>query len=152
MPEIQSDRHRMLTVKKFAFVLIFTPMKEMPKLSRRERQIMDVLFSRGRATATEILEAIDDPPGNSAMRTLLRVLEEKGHVRHEEVGRVYYYEPTVTLETARRTALDHLIETFFHGSLESVVATMMKHNRKKLDPDQAERIAEMIRDAAKKGR
>ena len=113
---------------------------------------MDVLFSRGRATATEILEAIDDPPGNSAMRTLLRVLEEKGHVRHEEVGRVYYYEPTVALETARRSALDHLIDTFFQGSLESVVSTMIKLNRKKLDAEQAERIAGMIRDAAKKGR
>ena len=127
-------------------------MKKPQTLSRRERQIMDVLFSRGRATATEILEAIDDPPGNSAMRTLLRVLEEKGHVRHEEVGRVYYYEPTVALETARRSALDHVIDTFFHGSMESVVSTMIKLNRKKLDAEQAERIAGMIRDAAKKGR
>ncbi|HET8773048.1 MAG TPA: BlaI/MecI/CopY family transcriptional regulator [Thermoanaerobaculia bacterium] len=124
----------------------------LPKLSRRERQIMDVLFSRGRASAAEILEAIDDPPGNSAMRTLLRVLEEKGHVKHEEVGRVYYYIPTVPLEAARRSALSHLVDTFFEGSMENVVSTLVKLNRKKLDPDQAARIARMIEESAKKGR
>lgn len=123
-----------------------------PGLSRRERQIMDVLFSRGRASAAEILEAIDDPPGNSAMRTLLRVLEEKGHVKHEEVGRVYYYVPTVPLEAARRSALSHLVDTFFEGSMENVVSTLVKLNRKKLDPDQAARIARMIEESAKKGR
>ncbi|HEX6098208.1 MAG TPA: BlaI/MecI/CopY family transcriptional regulator [Thermoanaerobaculia bacterium] len=121
-------------------------------LSRRERQIMDVLFSRGRASAAEILEAIDDPPGNSSMRTLLRVLEEKGHVRHEEVGRVYYYMPTIALETARRSALSHLVDTFFEGSVESVVAALVKMNRRKLDPDEAARIARMIEESAKKGR
>jgi predicted transcriptional regulator len=124
----------------------------LPRLSRRERQIMDVLFSRGRASAAEILEAIDDPPGNSAMRTLLRVLEEKGHVKHEEVGRVYYYEPTVPLEAARRSALSHLVDTFFEGSMENVVSTLVKLNRKKQDPDQAARIARMIEESAKKGR
>lgn len=113
---------------------------------------MDVLFSRGRASAAEILEAIDDPPGNSAMRTLLRVLEEKGHVKHEEVGRVYYYIPTVPLEAARRSALSHLVDTFFEGSMENVVSTLVKLNRKKLDPDQAARIARMIEESAKKGR
>lgn len=121
-------------------------------LSRRERQIMDVLFARGRATATEILEAIDDPPGNSAMRTLLRVLEDKGHVRHEEVGRVYHYMPTMALDTARQSALSHLVETFFEGSTESVVSALIKMNRKKLHPDEAARIARMIEDAARKGR
>lgn len=124
----------------------------LPRLSRRERQIMDVLFSRGRASAAEILEAIEDPPGNSAMRTLLRVLEEKGHVRHEEVGRVYHYMPTVPLEAARRSALSHLVDTFFDGSVESVVAALVKLNRRKLDPDEAARIARMIEDSAKKGR
>lgn len=124
----------------------------LPRLSRRERQIMDVLFSRGRASAAEILEAIDDPPGNSAMRTLLRVLEEKGHVRHEEVGRVYYYLPTVPLEAARRSALSHLVDTFFDGSIESVVAALVKLNRRKLDPDEAARITRMIEESAKKGR
>jgi predicted transcriptional regulator len=121
-------------------------------LSRRERQIMDVLFARGRATAAELVEAIPDGPGNSAMRTLLRVLEEKGHVKHEEVGRVFLYSPTVPIETARRSAVRHLVETFFEGSMEDVVSTMLKLRRNKLDPREAERIARMIEDAAKKGR
>ena len=121
-------------------------------LSRRERQIMDALFARGRASAAEILESIDDPPGNSAMRTLLRVLEDKGHVRHEEVGRVYYYMPTMALETARQSALSHLVDTFFEGSTENVVSALIKLNRKKLDPAAASRIARLIEDAARKGR
>ena len=121
-------------------------------LSRRERQIMDVLFARGRATAAELVEAIPDGPGNSAMRTLLRVLEEKGHVKHEEVGRVFHYMPTVPIEAARRSAVRHLVETFFEGSMEDVVSTMLKLRRNKLDPREAERIARMIEDAAKKGR
>lgn len=121
-------------------------------LSRRERQILDVLFTRGHASATEILGAIDDPPSNSSMRTLLRVLEDKGHVKHEEVGRVYVYTPTVPLETARRSAVNHLIETFFDGSIESVVATMLKVRRNKLSTDEAERIARMIESAARQGR
>ena len=91
------------------------------RMSRRERQIMEVVLARGRATATEIIEALPDPPGNSAMRTLLRVLEQKGYVIHEEVGRVYYYSPTMTRESARRSALRHLVDTFFEGSAESVV-------------------------------
>jgi BlaI family transcriptional regulator, penicillinase repressor len=121
-------------------------------LSRRERQIMDVLFARGKATAAEIMDAIPDAPGNSAMRTLLRVLEEKGHVTHEEVGRVYYYSPTVAIDTARRSALRHMVDTFFEGSMENVVAAMLKLRRNKLDPEEAERIASMIEEAAKKGR
>lgn len=126
--------------------------KTPPPLSRRERQIMDVLFAAGRASAAEILEAIDDPPGNSAMRTLLGVLEEKGHVRHEEVGRTYYYMPTTSIETARRFALTHLLDTFFEGSIENVVSTMLQLRRRGLDGDEAERIARMIEQAARKGR
>lgn len=113
---------------------------------------MDVLFARGKATAAEIVEAIPDPPGNSAVRTLLRVLEEKGHVTHEEVGRVYLYTPTVARDTARRSALRHLVDTFFDGSVESVVSTMLTLRRNRIDPEEAERIARMIREAAKKGR
>jgi BlaI family penicillinase repressor len=112
---------------------------------------MDVLFARGKATAGEILAAIAEPPSYSTMRTLLRVLEEKGHVRHEEVGRVYVYEPTVPLEAARRTALGHVIETFFGGSVESLVAATVKL-RRPLQPEEAERIARIIEDAARKGR
>lgn len=125
---------------------------ELPSLTRRERQIMDVLFARGRATATEIIEDIPDAPSNSAMRTLLRVLEEKGHATHEEVGRVYFYEPTVSRDSAGRSALRHVIDTFFEGSIEDVVSTMLKLLRRKLDAGEAGRIARMIDEAAKKGR
>lgn len=121
------------------------------QLTRRERQIMDILFSRGRSSAAEILGQIDDPPSYSGLRTLLRVLEEKGHVRHEEVGRVYYYTPTTPLEVAQKSALAHLVNTFFDGSIESVVSTLVKMNRK-IDPDEAARIARMIEGAARKGR
>ena len=113
---------------------------------------MDVLFARGRATAAEILEAIADPPSNSAMRTLLKVLEDKGHVTHEEMGRVYVYKPTMAIETARSSALRHVVDTFFEGSMESVVAAAIKLSRDQIDPDEAERIAEMIREAARRGR
>jgi predicted transcriptional regulator len=124
----------------------------MPPLSRRERQIMDVLFARGRATAAEVGEGMRDAPSNSALRTLLRVLEDKGHVQHEEVGRVYFYSPTIGLETARRSAVRHLVETFFAGSMEDVVSTMLKLRRNRLEPGEAERIARMIEEAARKGR
>jgi predicted transcriptional regulator len=123
-----------------------------PPLTRRERQIMDVLYAQGRATASEILEAIPDAPSNSAVRTLLRVLAEKGHVTFEEVGRVYYYSPTMPIESARRSALRHLVDTFFEGSMENVVSTMLKLRRNRIDADEAERLARMIADAAKKGR
>lgn len=113
---------------------------------------MDVLYARGRATAAEIVDAIPDAPSNSAMRTLLKVLMDKGHVTFEEVGRVYYYSPTTSLETARRSALNHLVDTFFEGSVESVVSTMLKVRRNRLDAGEAERIARMIEEAAKKGR
>ncbi|HWN83164.1 MAG TPA: BlaI/MecI/CopY family transcriptional regulator [Candidatus Udaeobacter sp.] len=123
-----------------------------PPLSRRERQIMDVLFARGRATAAEIGAAIPDAPSNSALRTLLRVLEEKGHAQHEEIGRAYFYSPTVRLETARRSALQHLVDTFFAGSMEDVVSTMLKLRRNGIEPEEAARLRRMIEDAARKGR
>ena len=126
--------------------------KRPPALSRRERQIMDVLFARHRATAAEIVEAIPDAPSNSAVRTLLRVLEDKGHVTHQEVGRVYFYSPTQSLDTARRSALRHVIDTFFAGSVENVVSTILALERNGLDSATADRIARMIEEAGKKGR
>jgi predicted transcriptional regulator len=125
---------------------------EAPPLTRRERQIMDVLFARGRASAAELLDAIAVPPTNSTMRTLLKVLEEKGHVRHEELGRVYYYIPTQPLATARRSALNHLIDTFFDGSVANLVSAIVKLPRKQLSQDEAERLAALIADSAVEGR
>ena len=126
--------------------------RQPPALSRRERQILDVLFARGRATAAEIVEAIPDAPGNSAIRTLLRVLEDKGHVTHEEVGRVYFYSPTEPLDRARRSALRHLLDTFFDGSVESVVSAALALERNRLDAETADRIARLIAEARDKGR
>ena len=126
--------------------------KHPPALSRRERQIMDVLFARRRATAAEIVDALPDAPSNSAVRTLLRVLEEKGHVVHEEVGRVYVYAPAQSLDTARRSALRHVVDTFFAGSVENVVSTLLALERHALDAEAADRIARMIEEAGRKGR
>src|SRR5215831_9935898 len=94
-------------------------------LSRRERQIMDILYQRGRASASEILEALTDPPTYSAVRAKLRVLEEKGHVRHEEENLRYVYLPTVPRDTARRSAMRHMLSTFFGGSVEQAVAALL---------------------------
>ena len=126
--------------------------KHPPALSRRERQILDALYARGRATAAEIVEALPDAPSNSSVRTLLRVLEEKGHVAHEEVGRVYFYSPTEPLDRARRSALRHVLDTFFAGSVESVVSTVLALERNRIDEAAAERIARMIAEARGKGR
>src|SRR5213595_2662615 len=94
-------------------------------LTRRERQIMDILYRRGRATAGQVMEDLSGKPSYSTVRTQLRVLEEKGHVRHEEHGLRYVYTPTVPLDIARRSALRHLVETFFEGSAENLVATLL---------------------------
>lgn len=118
-------------------------------LSRRERQMMDILYARGRATAAEIHEALPDRPSYSAVRAKLRVLEEKGHVRHEEESLRYVYLPTVPRETARRSALRRLVTTFFDGSVEQAVAALIDLNAADLEPRQLDRIAELIADAKK---
>src|SRR6266567_4027182 len=94
-------------------------------LSRRERQIMDILYQRGRASASQILEALPDPPTYSAVRAKLRVLEEKGHVRHQEESLRYVYLPVVARDSARKSALRHIVSTFFAGSVEDTVAALL---------------------------
>jgi len=118
-------------------------------LSRRERQIMDILYQRRRATASEIHQALPDAPTYSAVRAKLRVLEEKGHVRHEEESLRYVYLPTMTRETARRSALHHLISTFFEGSVEEAVVALLGLSAAKLEPEDLDRIQSII-DQAKK--
>lgn len=113
-------------------------------LSRRERQIMDILYRRSRATASEIHQALPDAPTYSAVRAKLRVLEEKGHVRHEEESLRYVYLPTTPPETARRSALRHLVSTFFEGSAERAVAALLDLSAAKLDPEELDRIQRMI--------
>jgi predicted transcriptional regulator len=118
-------------------------------LSRRERQIMDILYQRGRASAGEIHEALPDAPTYSAVRAKLRVLEEKGHIRHEEESLRYVYVPTMPRETARKSALRHLVSTFFEGSAEAAIAALVDLSAAELRSDDLERIQGII-DQAKK--
>jgi predicted transcriptional regulator len=116
-------------------------------LSRRERQIMDILYRRGRASAQEILEAMADPPTYSAVRAKLRVLEEKGHIRHEEEALRYVYLPTVARDSARRSALRHLLATFFEDSVEQAVAALVDLSAANLSREELDRISGLIEDA-----
>ena len=121
-------------------------------LSRRERQIMDILFRRGRATAAEVMADLPGEPSYSTVRTQLRVLEQKGHVHHEEDGVRFVYTPVVARQAARKSALRHVIETFFDGSPEKAVAALLGGDAAKLTDDQLERIAGLIAKARKEGR
>jgi predicted transcriptional regulator len=120
-------------------------------LARRERQIMDILFRRGRATAAEVMRDLPGEPSYSTVRTQLRVLEEKGHVRHEEDGVRFVYMPAVTRHAARKSALRHLLDTFFDGSPEKAVAALLGGEGAKLTDEQLDRIAGMIARARKDG-
>ena len=121
-------------------------------LSRRERQIMDVLYRKGRATAAEILEEMPDAPSNSAVRAMLRTLEEKKHVRHEAEDLRYVYMPVVPRDKARRSAVRHMVETFFDGSTEQAVATLLNVSGSDLKPEDFDRLAALIEEARKEGR
>jgi predicted transcriptional regulator len=121
-------------------------------LSRRERQIMDILYRRGKASAAEIREAMEDAPSYSAVRAMLRILEDKGHVKHEEEGLKYVYAPTLERETAKRSAVKHLMDTFFRNSPEQVVAALLDVSSKRLTKAELDRIAEMIERARQEGR
>jgi predicted transcriptional regulator len=115
-------------------------------LSRRERQIMDILYRQGRATAAEVMAALSGEPTYSTVRTQLRVLEEKGHVRHEEQGLRYVYSPAVPRTAARKWALRHLVETFFDGSAERAVAALLGGEGARLTDEELDRIGEMVKD------
>lgn len=121
-------------------------------LTKRERQIMDILYRMGRATAAEVLDAMPDTLSYSTVRAQLRVLEEKGHVRHEEKDLKYVYLPAVPREKARRSALRHLIDTFFDGSAEQTVAALLDKGTAKLSADELERLSQLIDKARKEGK
>jgi predicted transcriptional regulator len=125
-------------------------MAEAAQLSRRERQIMDVIYRRGRATAAEVLDEIPDPPGYSAVRAMLRLLEEKGHVRHEQDGPRYVFLPIVNRDRARKSALKHVVRTFFDGSATDAVAALLDADAKHRDSD-LDRLSDMIQNARKEG-
>lgn len=120
-----------------------------PSLSRREREIMDVLYASEGLTAAEVRERMPDAPSYSAVRTHLRILEEKGHIRHEERGPRYVFSPVVSRAKARKSALKQLVQTFFDGSREQAVAALIDE---KLGKDELERLAKLIADARKEGR
>jgi BlaI family penicillinase repressor len=113
-------------------------------LTRRERQIMDVLYKLDRATVSEVLAQITGQPSYSTVRAQLRVLEEKGHVRHEEHGLRYVYVPTVPRDVARRSALRHLVETFFDGSSEKLVAALLGGEISRISPEELGRLARLL--------
>jgi predicted transcriptional regulator len=121
-------------------------------LSRRERQIMDVLYQRGRASAAEIHQSLPDPPSYSAVRAKLRVLEDKGHVKHQEEALRYVYVPTLAPGRARRSALRHVVDTFFSGSVEQVVAALIDRSAVNVSKDELDRMAAMIDNARREGR
>lgn len=117
------------------------------KLSRREREIMDIVYRRGRVTVTQVRQDLPQPPSYSAVRATLRVLEEKGFLRHVQEGPRYVFSATVARGKVRRSALDHLLKTFFDGSAEEVVATLLEGSSRKLSHQELERIAALVEKA-----
>lgn len=126
--------------------------RALTNLSRRERQIMDVIYREGQATATEVLDAMPDAPSYSAVRAMLRVLENKGHLRHVPDGTRYVYRPTLTRDRAGKPALANVLETFFDGSTEKAVAALLDLSRSELSPEALDRLSELIEQARTEGR
>ena len=127
-------------------------MLKIQQLSRREREMMNIIFAKGRATASEVMEEMPEPPSYSAVRATLRVLEQKGHLKHQHDGTRYVYIPTVNREKARVSALDQLLATFFDGSAANVVATLIERQKGKLSDDELDHLATLIEQARKEGR
>jgi predicted transcriptional regulator len=121
-------------------------------LTRREREIMDILYRRGRATAAEVLGDLAEPPSYSAVRALLRILEEHGHARHVQDGPRYVYVPAVPRSDARKSAIAHVVKTFFDGSVEDAVVALVESSRSKLSRRELERLSQLIENAKKEGR
>src|SRR5580692_8387784 len=122
-----------------------------PPLSKRERQIVDILYREKTATAAEVQARLPDPPSYSAVRATLRILEEKGHIRHEPGSLPYLYTPTVSPQHARRSALRHVVDTFFDGSVEQVVTTLLDESARSLSSDQLQRLQRLIARARNEG-
>ncbi|HEY6347451.1 MAG TPA: BlaI/MecI/CopY family transcriptional regulator [Bryobacteraceae bacterium] len=122
------------------------------QLSRRERQIMDILYRRGKSSAAEVREAMADAPSYSAVRAMLRILEEKGHVKHQAEGLKYVYSPALAREKATRSALRHLMATFFADSPEQIVAALLDVSSTRLTREELDRMAQMIEQAKQEGK
>ena len=123
-----------------------------PQLSRREREVMDVLYRLGEATVAEVMEELVDPPTYSAVRSVVRILENKGHIAHREDGPRYVYAPAVKREKARRAALDQLVDTFFEGSSEQALVALLRRSDLDMSESQIERLAKAVRKAGEEGR
>jgi predicted transcriptional regulator len=121
------------------------------QLSRRERQIMEIVYRKGSATAGEVLEEMADAPSYSAVRALLRVLEGKGHLRHRQDGPRYVYSATVPRERARRSALNRVVGTFFGGSVTDAVAALLELEPERLDEEELARLSALVAEAQRKG-
>ena len=128
------------------------PEPSLSRLGRRERQIMEVVYRLGRASVADVLAALPDPPSYTSVRTMLRLLEEKGHLRHTEQGRRFVYLPVVAPGTARRSALKNLLATFFNGSVEKAVASLIESEAGRLSEEELDRLAKLIDQARKEGR
>ena len=126
--------------------------EKLPGLSRRERQIMDVLYQRGKASAADVREGMTDAPSYSAVRAMLRVLEEKGHIAHSMDGVKYVFSPTVRRDKAKRSALKHLLDTFFNDSPEQVVAALLDVSSTRLTRPELDRMADIIEKARQEGK
>ncbi len=122
------------------------------ELSRRERQIMEVIYRHGTATARQVAEAMENPPSHTAVRTMLRILEDKGHLKHSVRGRAYVYQPTQPRTRAGRSALRRVVQTFFGGSLKDAVAAHLSSPGIKLDEAQLRDLADLIEQARRQGR
>ena len=120
--------------------------------SRREREIMDALYKLGKASAAQIVDAIPDPPSNTAVRTLLSILEKKGHVRHSMDGVRYLYEPKVAREKMAKKAVKSVLSTFFDNSVEGVVAALLSQDDRKLSHAELDRLSQLIEQAKEQGR
>jgi BlaI family transcriptional regulator, penicillinase repressor len=121
-------------------------------LSRRERQIMDAIYRLGRATAAEVRENMPDPPGYSAVRAMLRLLEEKSYLRHEQQGPRYIYLPTLSRDKARQSALKQLVQTFFDNSTEQTVSALLDMSKSRMSDEELERLSALIEKARREGR
>lgn len=128
------------------------PRSKPDQLTRRERQIMNIIYRRGQATAAEVLDDLADPPSYSATRALLRILEDKGHLTHDQQGPRYVFMPTVAREKARRSALDQVVETFFGGSAGDAAAALLDRSDADLSAEQRDRLVDLVERARKEGR
>jgi predicted transcriptional regulator len=120
-------------------------------LSRREREIMDIIYERGRATVTEVMDRLDSAPSYSAVRTLLRILEEKGALKHEQQGQRYVFLPTVTREKAKRSALKRMLQVFFNDSTEAAFAALLEISHTRLTDEELDRLTSLVEEAKKRG-